>query len=93
MKNGIQRSVDVRFWQLYELVVAERDMLENLVRQLSAEGSDGKLSRDRRTHLEVIPKYRNPKNQAETWCGRGRQPRWLTAELDAGKKLADFLID
>lgn len=42
---------------------------------------------------KVPPKYRNPDNPSETWAGRGAQPRWLTAALKGGKKLADFLID
>lgn len=41
---------------------------------------------------KVPPKYRNPANPAETWTGRGRQPRWLAAETAAGKSLEDFLI-
>ena len=40
----------------------------------------------------VAPKYMNPKNKSETWTGRGRKPRWLTAELDKGGKLEDFAI-
>ncbi len=40
----------------------------------------------------VAPKYRNPDIPSETWSGRGRQPRWLTAALKAGKKLRDFEI-
>jgi DNA-binding protein H-NS len=41
----------------------------------------------------VFPKYRNPAKPAETWAGRGKQPRWLTAQLKSGKKkLEDFLI-
>ena len=41
---------------------------------------------------KVAPKYRNPANAAETWAGRGKQPRWLAAYTDAGRKLEDFLI-
>lgn len=41
---------------------------------------------------KVAPKYRNPANPAETWAGRGKQPRWLSAHTDAGRKLEDFLI-
>ncbi|HEY0504211.1 MAG TPA: H-NS histone family protein [Lysobacter sp.] len=41
---------------------------------------------------KVAPKYRNPANPAETWAGRGKQPRWLAAYTDAGRKLEDFLI-
>lgn len=40
----------------------------------------------------VAPKYRNPDNPSETWSGRGRKPRWLTAALKTGKKLRDFEI-
>lgn len=40
--------------------------------------------------LKVKPKYRNKKG--ETWAGRGKTPRWLVAELKAGKKKDDFLI-
>jgi hypothetical protein len=36
---------------------------------------------------KVAPKYMNPDNNAETWTGRGRQPRWLVAKLAKGAKL------
>jgi len=32
---------------------------------------------------EVAPKYRNPANPIETWSGRGRKPRWMTAAIKA----------
>ena len=41
---------------------------------------------------KVPPKYRNPENPAETWTGRGKQPRWLAAQVAGGKKVEDFLI-
>lgn len=40
----------------------------------------------------VAPKYRNPKDTSQTWTGRGRQPKWLVAELEKGRKLESFLI-
>lgn len=40
----------------------------------------------------VAPKYMNPDNKTETWTGRGRKPRWLSAKLDKGAKLEDFAI-
>jgi DNA-binding protein H-NS len=40
---------------------------------------------------KVAPKYRHPKTK-ETWAGRGAQPKWLAAEIKAGKKREDFLI-
>jgi DNA-binding protein H-NS len=36
-------------------------------------------------------KYRNAET-GDTWSGRGLQPRWLRAALDAGRKLEDFQV-
>lgn len=47
----------------------------------------------RRKYPPVLPKFQNPSNPAETWAGRGKQPRWLVAQIKAGKKMNDFLID
>jgi DNA-binding protein H-NS len=41
---------------------------------------------------KVPPKYRNPANPAETWSGRGKHPRWMTAAMANGKRPEDFLI-
>lgn len=41
--------------------------------------------------LKVKPKYRNKKT-GDTWAGRGKPPRWMAAEMKAGKKKEDFLI-
>ena len=41
---------------------------------------------------KVVPKYRNPDNDHETWTGRGMKPLWLAAAIKAGKKLDHFLI-
>lgn len=39
-----------------------------------------------------IAKYANPANQAETWSGRGRKPRWFSDELAKGKRPEDLGI-
>lgn len=36
------------------------------------------------------PKYRDPAS-GKFWSGRGNQPGWLKAKIDAGAKLEDFL--
>ena len=41
---------------------------------------------------KVEPKYRNPDNPAETWAGRGQQPKWMASRIAQGRKLEDFLI-
>ena len=48
--------------------------------------------RERGPYPKVFAKYRNPTNPEETWAGRGKQPRWLAAQLRSGKKLDQFLI-
>ena len=41
----------------------------------------------------VAIKYRDPKNPENTWTGRGRMPRWITAATKGGKaRKEDFLI-
>jgi DNA-binding protein H-NS len=72
-----------------------------LQQQLAALGSDyaevGRIAiyGRRKSSLQgrkVPPKYRNPKNRSQTWAGRGAMPRWMAAEIKAGKKREDFLI-
>ena len=42
---------------------------------------------------KVAAKYCDPKNPENTWTGRGRMPRWMTAATKGGKgKKEDFLI-
>jgi DNA-binding protein H-NS len=46
----------------------------------------------RRPYPPVSPKYRNPDQPSETWTGRGKQPRWLVAQLNLGRRIEDFSI-
>ncbi|MBI5263593.1 MAG: H-NS histone family protein [Bradyrhizobium sp.] len=92
-------SVD-QLWNLHEQVVAElgrkiaaeKIRLEERLRKLQSAGAIARPDRERRPYPKVLPKYRNPKNREETWAGRGKQPRWLRAQLRSGKKLEDFRI-
>jgi DNA-binding protein H-NS len=47
---------------------------------------------ERRKGKKVKPKYRHPKT-GETYAGRGAMAGWLQAELKAGRKLEDFLVE
>ena len=40
----------------------------------------------------VAAKYANPDDPSETWTGRGRKPRWLSAKLADGAKMEKFII-
>src|SRR5712664_858843 len=90
-------------WSLHEFVAsvltrkisAEKTRLDERLRQLDLGGEPEqvkKISRARRPYPQVFPKYRNPAKPSETWAGRGKQPRWLTAQLRSGKRLDDFRI-
>jgi DNA-binding protein H-NS len=50
------------------------------------------MPRERRYYPRVLPKYQNPNEPSETWSGRGKQPRWLTAALKTGQTIEDFVI-
>jgi DNA-binding protein H-NS len=100
MKNVNLESMSTdELWELHQAVVTElvqkiadeRTKLEARLRKLGADGR-GVLGRERRPYPKVLPKYRNPNNRSETWAGRGKQPRWLRAQLRTGKRLSDFLI-
>jgi DNA-binding protein H-NS len=40
----------------------------------------------------AVAKYRNPKDSAQTWTGRGRKPNWLVDAVKKGAKLESFAI-
>ena len=62
------------------------------LRRLSATKSNGAGRPHALKGKKPPPLYRNPKNRAETWAGRGNRPRWLVAALRGGKKLEAFAI-
>jgi DNA-binding protein H-NS len=45
-----------------------------------------------KTKAKSPPKFRDPKNPANTWSGMGRKPDWLKAALDAGSSLDELRI-
>lgn len=69
---------------------AEKQELERRLAQLK--GRHERNERARRPYPKVHPKYRNPERPSETWSGRGKQPRWVSALLRSGKKVDDLLI-
>jgi DNA-binding protein H-NS len=73
-------------------IAEEKAKLEERLCRLENAHSAIGPNRPRRAYPKVLPKYQNPKNTAETWSGRGKQPHWVQAQLRAGKKLEHFLI-
>ncbi|MBR0697757.1 H-NS family nucleoid-associated regulatory protein [Bradyrhizobium lablabi] len=95
-------------WQLHERLsqvlsirlTSEKRELEKRLAQLRrekelrvSESSEiNPAPRERRKYPRVFPKYQNPNEPSETWSGRGKQPRWLTAALKTGHTIEEFVI-
>ena len=106
MKSSDFSSMSVeQLWNLHEQVTStlarkiteEKAKLEERLRWLEnsnfeSTGESIGHHRPRRPYPKVLPKYQNPKNPAEKWSGRGKQPHWVQAQLKAGKKLERLLI-
>jgi len=69
---------------------AEKHELERRLAQIN--GRIEHKQKARRPYPKVHPKYRNPERPSETWSGRGKQPRWVHAQLRTGKKINDLMI-
>jgi DNA-binding protein H-NS len=76
-------------------IIAENKVLEDRLLQLSGRLRLAQTSKtpERRSYPTVFPKFRNPEQPSETWTGRGKKPRWLTAQLESGKQINDFRIE
>src|SRR5258705_603160 len=80
-------SLHVEVSQLLQQRIKQKKLqLEERLKRLQAPVSG------RRPYPPVSPKYRNPDQPSETWAGRGKQPRWLVAQLKSGRRIEDFTI-
>ncbi|MBR1171380.1 H-NS family nucleoid-associated regulatory protein [Bradyrhizobium liaoningense] len=79
--------------RLKQKILVQKAQLEERLHRIGQAENATQSDRKRRPYPPVRPKYRNPKNPAETWSGRGRLPRWLQPQLRGGRKLDDFLIE
>ena len=103
-RNDFKSMSTDELWALHEEIasrlaaslLAEKRVLENRLKQLEAGVGVGaeheSSSTGRRPYPTVVPKFRNPDQPSETWAGRGKTPRWLTAKLKSGKRIDDFRI-
>ena len=76
-------------------LAAEKAVLEERLKQLTTNPYVERrvATSDRRRYPPVSPKFRNPDDPLETWSGRGKQPRWLAAQLRSGKRIDDFRVE
>lgn len=75
-------------------VATEQRALLEMLKGVVFRGT-GKLTTKRPHPLrgkKLPPKYRNPEDRTQSWAGRGKKPRWLSAALKAGKKLERFAV-
>src|ERR1700722_18091148 len=77
--------------EVAQLLNSRAESLQREIRQLIGGASAVNRMRQSGTTREVAPKYGGP--NGETWSGRGLKPRWVTAAMNEGKELQDFLID
>jgi len=93
-----------QLWTLHEKITAilvakitaEKAQLDQRLCELNQgvrSKTDGAhTDRARRPYPKVFPKFQNPARPFETWAGRGKKPRWLTAQLNSGNRMDDFRI-
>ena len=75
-------------------ICAEMEKLENRLRLLTNFRVEQNIRKpERRPYPVVLPKFINPAEPSQTWAGRGKQPRWLTAQLGSGNRIDDFRIE
>ena len=88
----LQEKVAAKF---ADQLITKKSLLENRLRQLTPQTQTEPRPEksDRRPYPRVLPKFRNPEQPSETWTGRGKQPRWLTAQVRSGKRIEDFRIE
>jgi DNA-binding protein H-NS len=72
-----------------KLALAE---LEEKARELGFSLSELTGAPVTRKRAPASAKYANPANEADTWSGRGRKPRWFIAAIAAGKSPEDLSV-
>lgn len=103
VREKLTKMAEAEGYSLMELFGAKAGVAPKATKKAAAKKSPGrpakkaakkatKKAASKRAGVKVAPKYRNPANPKETWTGRGRQPRWMAAQVKAGKKPEDFLI-
>ena len=99
MKREVFRSMSTaELWTLQEnisallavRIEAETQQLKDRLDELSR--SFAPQSRARRRYPKVLPKFQNPIQPAQTWAGRGKQPRWFSEMIEAGMSIDDLRI-
>ncbi|RCT89688.1 H-NS family nucleoid-associated regulatory protein [Acinetobacter baumannii] len=86
----IEQKTEQSILDAYDQILAIAENTGYTVAELLEIGAKRNKQANRKS---VEPRYRSKTNESDTWTGRGKQPRWLAAEIEAGAKLEDFLIN
>lgn len=84
------KDLDLSHFSLLEL----RQLANHVESEISSRQEEGK--RWLRQHGLVErrgPLYRNPRNAAETWSGKGKQPTWVERALAEGYSLESLATE
>jgi DNA-binding protein H-NS len=95
LRDNVVRLISDKASSARRELEAKLSAIEGLGLGLGSGGGAKRGPKPRGSKLKgrkVPPKYRNPKNRAETWAGRGATPRWLRAYIKAGHKVEEFAI-
>ncbi|WP_083843193.1 H-NS family nucleoid-associated regulatory protein [Bradyrhizobium sp. WSM471] len=80
---------DYQSMSLDDLLLHHHEISETIQQRTNLKSH---LTKPRKAYPPVRPKYRNPNNPSQTWCGRGSQPRWVHDLLAAGTTLEDIKL-
>ena len=93
LKALIEKASDKLSAKAEEEKASVRAEVEELVQKHGYTISElfgvGKSSKPK---TKLSPTHRDPENSENTWTGRGRQPKWLNAALEAGGNFEDYKI-
>ncbi len=100
-RNNLQSMSSDELWALHQKIAATlaakitatKEVLEDRLRLLNQARGQAIEASSRRPYPAVPPRFRNPDDPSQTWAGRGKRPRWLTAQLRSGKRIDDFRIE
>lgn len=88
IENEIKSRQKQEVTKAREQILAIAQGLGVSVEELLANGG----AKPKGSGKKVQAQYQNPADNAQTWTGRGRQPKWIAEGLAGGKSLDDFRI-
>jgi len=90
-KNGRATALQKLIRQMRDYQISPEEIQAAYAEKKAARRQRKTTQGKRDSRSVVTPKYRHPES-GDTWSGRGRAPRWLTAAEAAGASREQFLI-